>query len=34
MYVDASEKEAPNVEEVIPYLKKIGCIPTYTYLEM
>ena len=32
MYVDASEKEAPNVEEVIPYLKKIGCIPTYTYL--
>lgn len=32
MYVRASEKEAPNVEAVIPYLSEIGCIPTYTYL--
>lgn len=32
MYVNATEKETLPVEEVIPYLRKIGCIPTYTYL--
>ena len=32
MYVSASETETPDVEKVIPYLKEIGCIPTYTYL--
>ncbi|HIY01760.1 MAG TPA: PHP domain-containing protein [Candidatus Blautia faecipullorum] len=32
MYVNASETETPDVEKAIPYLKKIGCIPTYTYL--
>lgn len=32
MYVEASETETPDVEKVIPYLRDIGCIPTYTYL--
>ena len=32
MYVEAETEETPDVKTVLPFLNRIGCIPTYIYI--